>query len=149
MPSFYISYILVSLLTGCLNKHFSIFVGKLWLLLKYCIYCVSTPSPYRESTNSLIMLPNIEGSIGNICCVVRAGCLILAISLPDWGPDYRHVYDPHLQNTWVPDCLPRLLLSIIPNEKKPKQQCGRASLRIAHHGRCPDWTKLMTTWSTY
>ena len=98
----------------------SIFVGKLWLLLKYCIYCVSTPSPYRESTNSLIMLPNIEGSIGNICCVVWAGCLILAISLPDWGPDYRHVYDPHLQNTWVPDCLPRLLLSIIPNEKKTK-----------------------------
>ena len=25
-----------------------------WLLLKYCIYCMSAPSLYRESTNSLI-----------------------------------------------------------------------------------------------
>ena len=26
----------------------------IWLLLKYCIYCISTPSLHRESTDSLI-----------------------------------------------------------------------------------------------
>ena len=40
--------------TKCLNMHLACLWRSLWLLLKYCIYCVLVQSLHRESTDSLI-----------------------------------------------------------------------------------------------
>ena len=64
--------------------HFNYICGEvIQLLLKYCIYCVSAPFLYRESTDSLRSIPSCpigQATIDRLWAVSNVSCSIILAS---------------------------------------------------------------------